>query len=38
MVKPDLTFHPSMSEHDRDAALHSWHRAVERSRGWVENK
>ncbi len=38
MVRPDLTFHPRMAEKDRDLALYGWHRAVERSRGWVENK
>jgi len=36
MVKPDLTFEPEMAQSDRDAALHGWHRAVERSRDWVE--
>ncbi|MDD3921241.1 MAG: glycerol kinase GlpK, partial [Eubacteriales bacterium] len=36
MVKPDLTFAPHMSEYDRNLALYGWHRAVERSRGWVE--
>lgn len=38
MVRPDLTFQPRMADHDRDLALYGWHRAVERSRGWVENK
>ncbi len=38
MVKPDLIFQAKMAEHDRSAALHGWHRAVERSRDWVENK
>ncbi len=38
MVKPDLTFTPQMDEHNRGLALYGWHRAVERSRGWVENK
>ena len=36
MVQPDLTFHPRMADRDRDLALYGWHRAVERSRGWVE--
>lgn len=36
MVQPDLTFTPHMSEYDRNLALYGWHRAVERSRGWVE--
>ena len=36
MVHPDLTFHPRMADRDRDLALYGWHRAVERSRGWVE--
>ncbi|MDD3334816.1 MAG: glycerol kinase GlpK [Eubacteriales bacterium] len=36
MVKPDLTFTPRMDEHNRELALYGWHRAVERSRGWVE--
>lgn len=38
MVKPDLTFTPHMNDYDRNLALYGWHRAVERSRGWVENK
>jgi glycerol kinase len=29
-------FEPSMSEDQRRSMLHDWHRAVERSRGWVE--
>ncbi len=36
MVTPDLTFTPRMDEHNRGLALYGWHRAVERSRGWVE--
>ena len=36
MVKPDLTFSPSMSEYDRGLAMYGWHRAVERAKGWVE--
>jgi glycerol kinase len=36
MVKPDLTFAPKMDEQSRSLALHGWHRAVERARGWVE--
>ena len=38
MVKPDLTFQPKMDDYNRDLALYGWHRAVERSRGWVETK
>jgi glycerol kinase len=29
-------FEPSMSDDQRRSMLHGWHRAVERSRGWVE--
>lgn len=36
MVRPDLVFHPEMAQERREAALHGWHRAVERSRDWVE--
>jgi len=36
MVKPDLTFHPAMSEYDRGLAMYGWHRAVERAKNWVE--
>ncbi len=32
----DRRFEPSMSTDRRAAKLHGWHRAVERSRGWVE--
>ncbi len=32
----DRRFEPSMSADRRDALLHGWHRAVERSRGWIE--
>ena len=38
MVKPDLTFTPKMDDYNRQLALYGWHRAVERSRGWVEQK
>ncbi|MDD3410214.1 MAG: glycerol kinase GlpK [Eubacteriales bacterium] len=38
MVRPDLIFSPKMDEHNRDLAMYGWHRAVERSKGWVENK
>ena len=38
MVKPDLTFSPRMETEDREKALYGWHRAVERSRAWVEDK
>ena len=36
MVKPDLIFQPRMDAYNRELALYGWHRAVERSRGWVE--
>jgi glycerol kinase len=32
----DRRFEPSMSDDRRRSMLHSWHRAVERSREWVE--
>jgi glycerol kinase len=32
----DRRFEPSMSEDRRRSMLHGWHRAVERSRGWIE--
>jgi glycerol kinase len=32
----DHRFEPSMSEDRRGSMLHGWHRAVERSKGWVE--
>ena len=34
----DRRFEPSMSEDRRATMLHDWHRAVERSRGWIEPK
>ena len=33
----DRRFEPAMSEDRRGSMLHDWHRAVERSRGWVES-
>ena len=36
MVRPDLTFAPQMDDYNRGLAMYGWHRAVERSRGWVE--
>ena len=33
----DLSLTPQMDERSREAALHGWHRAVERSRRWAEN-
>ncbi len=36
MVKPDLSFSPTMDDITRGKTLHGWHRAVERSRSWVE--
>ena len=38
MVKPDLTFRPGMEDEKRETTLNGWHRAVERSFGWIENK
>ncbi|MDD3212725.1 MAG: glycerol kinase GlpK [Eubacteriales bacterium] len=35
-IKPDLNFRPCMDEENRAQALRGWHRAVERSRNWVE--
>jgi len=32
----DRRFEPSMSDDRRRSMLHDWHRAVERSRGWIE--
>ena len=32
----DRRFEPSMSEDRRRSMLHAWHRAVERSRAWIE--
>lgn len=32
----DRRFEPSMSADRRAALLHDWHRAVDRSRGWIE--
>ncbi len=37
MVKPGCTFTPHMDAQHRALALHGWHRAVERSRNWVES-
>jgi glycerol kinase len=34
--KNDVRFEPTMSEEDAAARRHLWHRAVERSRAWVE--
>ncbi len=38
MVKPDLTFRSEMDAEVREKTLDGWHRAVERSLGWIENK
>ena len=38
MVKPDLTFRSEMDAQLREKTLDGWHRAVERSLGWIENK
>ena len=38
MVKPDLTFRAEMDDERREKTLAGWHRAVERSLGWIENK
>jgi glycerol kinase len=32
----DRRFEPSMAADRRESMLHGWHRAVERSRGWIE--
>jgi len=32
----DRRIEPSMSADRRRSMLHGWHRAVERSRGWIE--
>jgi glycerol kinase len=32
----DRRFEPSMPVDRRRSLLHGWHRAVERSRGWIE--
>jgi glycerol kinase len=32
----DRRFEPSMSDDRRQSMLHGWHRAVDRSRGWIE--
>ncbi len=32
----DRTFEPSMAAEQRDRLVHGWHRAVERSRAWIE--
>ncbi len=32
----DRRFEPSMSADRRESMLHGWHRAVDRSRGWIE--
>ena len=34
----DRRFEPSMSDDRRRSMLHGWHRAVERSRGWIEDE
>ncbi len=35
--KQDLVFEPKMSQEKREELLHGWHRAVERSRDWIEH-
>ena len=32
----DLTFEPTLPDYERQNLLHGWHRAVDRSRGWIE--
>jgi len=34
----DRRFEPTMSDDRRRVMLHAWHRAVERSRGWIEEQ
>ena len=33
---PVRSYEPSMSEDERQFLMHSWHRAVERAKGWIE--
>ncbi|MBR0140128.1 MAG: glycerol kinase GlpK [Firmicutes bacterium] len=33
---PVRNYEPSMSEDERQFLMHSWHRAVERAKGWIE--
>ena len=35
MVRSDLTFIPKLEKEKRKEILNGWHRAVERSRGWI---
>jgi len=35
--KQDLVFEPRMSAEQREQLLHGWHRAVDRSRDWIEH-
>ncbi|WP_228853589.1 glycerol kinase GlpK [Aegicerativicinus sediminis] len=34
--KKDKVFHPGMKASERDAFLHKWHRAIGRSKNWIE--
>jgi glycerol kinase len=35
MWREAARYEPTMSQDEREALLHGWHRAVERSRNWV---
>jgi glycerol kinase len=35
MWREAARYEPTMSSDEREALLHGWHRAVERSRGWA---
>ena len=35
--KKDMVFEPRMNEERREELIHGWHRAVERSRNWIEH-
>lgn len=36
--KSDLRLEPQMSEEERAQTMHDWHRAIERSKGWIEQR
>jgi len=38
LQQADREFAPAMDERRREALLHQWHRAVERSKGWIEEE
>jgi glycerol kinase len=35
MWREAARYEPTMADGERERLLHGWHRAVERSRGWV---